>query len=45
MTSNQTVMELPKDLRFEYLRPWKLFPLAVGVALLIYGVHHYDAPD
>lgn len=29
----------------EYLRPWKLFSLACGVALLIVGSYHYDAPD
>ena len=29
----------------EYLRPWKLATLAVGVALLIAGSFYYDAPD
>jgi hypothetical protein len=29
----------------EYLRPWKLFSLACGLALLIAGSFHYDAPD
>jgi hypothetical protein len=29
----------------EYLRPWKLFSLACGVALLIAGAAYYDAPD
>ena len=29
----------------EFLRPWKLFSLAVGVALLIAGAFHYDFPD
>lgn len=30
---------------YEYLRPWKLFSLSVGVALLIFGSFHYKAPD
>jgi hypothetical protein len=38
-------MEVSKDLWIEYLRPWKLFSLAVGVALLIAGSYHYAAPD
>lgn len=29
----------------EYLRPWKLITLAVGIALLIFGSFHYEAPD
>ena len=29
----------------EYLRPWKLFSLAAGIALLIAGSFYYDAPD
>jgi hypothetical protein len=29
----------------EYLRPWKLVTLAVGVALLILGSFYYGAPD
>lgn len=29
----------------EYLRPWKLFTLVVGVALLIAGSFYYRAPD
>jgi len=29
----------------EYLRPWKLFSLAVGVSLLIVGAFYYKAPD
>jgi len=29
----------------EYRRPWKLFTLAVGVALLIAGSFSYQAPD
>lgn len=29
----------------EYLRPWKLFSLAVGVTLLIVGSFYYRAPD
>lgn len=29
----------------EYLRPWKLFSLAVGVILLILGSFYYHAPD
>lgn len=29
----------------EYLRPWKLFSLAVGVALLIAGSFYEQAPD
>jgi hypothetical protein len=29
----------------EWVRPWKLFTLAVGIALLIAGSVYYDAPD
>lgn len=29
----------------EYLRPWKLFSFACGVALLIAGAYYYEAPD
>lgn len=29
----------------EYLRPWKLFMLACGIALLIAGAFYYRAPD
>lgn len=29
----------------EYLRPWKLFSLAVGIVLLIWGAAYYQAPD
>jgi hypothetical protein len=29
----------------EYKRPWKLFALAVGLALLIFGSFHYQALD
>jgi hypothetical protein len=29
----------------EYCRPWKLFSLSVGVALLIAGSYYYEAPD
>lgn len=29
----------------EWLRPWKLFSLACGIALLIIGADVYDAPD
>ena len=29
----------------ELLRPWKLFTLAVGIALLVIGSFYYDAPD
>ena len=29
----------------EYFRPWKLFTLAIGIALLILGSFYYDAPD
>jgi len=29
----------------EYLRPWKLFTLAFGIALLIVGSFYYQAPD
>lgn len=29
----------------EYLRPWKLASLAVGIALLILGSYYYEAPD
>ncbi|MEQ1935221.1 MAG: hypothetical protein ABL962_15280 [Fimbriimonadaceae bacterium] len=29
----------------EYLRPWKLITLAIGIALLIVGSFYYQAPD
>jgi hypothetical protein len=29
----------------ELLRPWKLFTLTIGIALLIWGSFHYQAPD
>ena len=29
----------------EYLRPWKLLTLAMGMALLIVGAFYYSAPD
>ena len=29
----------------EYARPWKLFTLAIGIALLIAGAFWYEAPD
>ena len=29
----------------EYLRPWKLATLAMGIALLIAGAFFYEAPD
>ncbi len=29
----------------EYTRPWKLFTLALGIALLILGSVYYEAPD
>ncbi|MDD2806269.1 MAG: hypothetical protein PHV33_12005 [Elusimicrobiales bacterium] len=29
----------------EYFRPWKLFTLAIGLALLVFGAFYYDQPD
>ncbi len=29
----------------ELLRPWKLFTLAIGIALLVIGSFYYQAPD
>lgn len=29
----------------EYLRPWKLCTLGIGVALLVVGSFYYEAPD
>ena len=29
----------------EYTRPWKIFTLALGIALLIVGSFYYEAPD
>jgi len=29
----------------EYLRPWKLFTLLIGIALLIFGSYYVVAPD
>lgn len=34
-----------KENMTEYLRPWKLFTLAIGIALLIFGSFYYSAPD
>ena len=30
---------------FEYLRPWKLVSLAIGIGLLIAGAFYYEFPD
>lgn len=37
------IAQLPSTL--EYLRPWKLLTLALGIALLILGSFYYPAPD
>lgn len=29
----------------EYVRPWKIFTLAIGVTLLVLGSFYYQAPD
>jgi len=29
----------------EYLRPWKLITLAIGIALLVWGAFYYEALD
>jgi hypothetical protein len=29
----------------EYLRPWKLATLAIGISLLVFGSFYYPAPD
>ncbi len=29
----------------DYLRPWKLVSLSIGLALLIVGAYYYEAPD
>lgn len=29
----------------EYLRPWKLVTLALGIGLLVVGARHFHAPD
>jgi hypothetical protein len=33
------------DYPSEYLRPWKLVTLAIGIALLVLGSFYYQAPD
>jgi hypothetical protein len=33
------------DYPYEYLRPWKLITLAVGIALLVLGSFYVKAPD
>jgi len=33
------------ELLKEYLRPWKLSLLAIGIALLIAGAFYFEAPD
>jgi len=40
MNQSKTVFYLA-----EYTRPWKLFALALGIALLILGSFYYQAPD
>lgn len=37
------IAQLPSTL--EYLRPWKLLTLALGIAMLILGSFYYPAPD
>jgi hypothetical protein len=41
------VANLPQAMPWytEYLRTWKLATLAIGIALLILGSFHYQAPD
>ena len=39
---NKTIIS---ELFVEYKRPWKLFSLACGIALLIVGSFYYQAPD
>jgi hypothetical protein len=34
-----------KSMKFEYLRPWKLASLTLGIALLVIGSYCYPAPD
>jgi len=29
----------------EYIRPWKLFSLSIGIGLLVAGSYYYPAPD
>ena len=29
----------------EFLRPWKLATLSIGISLLLAGAYYYDAPD
>ena len=41
-TSRKLVSALRKS---EYVRPWKLCSLAVGIGLLIAGAFYYEAPD
>lgn len=44
----QTVMhnrKIVSELLVEYKRPWKLFSLSCGIALLIVGSFYYRAPD
>lgn len=36
--------QMTRNLR-EYLRPWKLVTLALGIALLVLGSFYYEAPD
>ena len=34
-----------KEILREYIRPWKLFSLLIGITLLILGSFYYQAPD
>jgi hypothetical protein len=38
-------MMINRAFLFEYLRPWKLCTLIIGIVLLIVGSFYYDAPD
>lgn len=33
------------SLIYEYIRPWKIVTLVLGISLLILGSHYYPAPD
>lgn len=46
MTRIAPISALPRKLlASEYLRPWKLASLGIGVALLVAGSYYEDAPD
>lgn len=45
MINEVSIQSQTKPWLTEYTRPWKIFTLALGIALLILGSFYYEAPD